>query len=94
MAASHEGLPGLRQPPVANAPAVETAPLNEFEWDKATANDNYIFVPNQAPFKRKRKNKWTDANETEIARQLVTEKVEYIDTTNPALLVDKNSELM
>lgn len=68
--------------------------MNEFEWDKATANREYIFIPNQPPHKRRHKNRWTDANETEIAHSLVTEKVESIDTTNPAILVDKNSELM
>ena len=32
----------------------------EVDWDKATANLDYIFIPGRPPHKRKRRNKWTD----------------------------------
>jgi hypothetical protein len=41
----------------------------EKDWDKATANYEYIFIPNKPPVRRRHKNKWTDADEEEIVRQ-------------------------
>ncbi len=42
--------------------------LVEHEWDKATANREFIFIPGQPPRRRKHKNVWSDANEQDIAR--------------------------
>ena len=68
--------------------------LLENDWDKATSDRDFIYIPNQPPRKRKHKNRWTDANEQDIARHLLTDKVENMDTTNPALLVGQNPELI
>jgi len=43
--------------------------LFEHDWEHATANRDFIFVPNQPARRRKHKNTWSDANEQEIARQ-------------------------
>ena len=40
----------------------------ERDWAQATANREYLFFPNRPAYKRKGKNKWTDANQAEIAR--------------------------
>lgn len=37
--------------------------LNEHEWEKATADSKYIYIPGHNPIRRKHKNFWTDANE-------------------------------
>ena len=41
----------------------------ERDWNKATANRDYVLFPNRPPYKRKGRNRWTDANEQDIARQ-------------------------
>jgi len=37
---------------------------------------------------------WTDADETQIAQHILSEKVDNLDTSNPALLINQNPELM
>jgi hypothetical protein len=41
----------------------------EKDWDRATATFDYILIPNKPPVRRKHRNKWTDADPEEIARQ-------------------------
>lgn len=41
----------------------------EKDWDRATANYDYIMIPNKPPIRRKHRNVWTDADESEIAKQ-------------------------
>jgi len=68
--------------------------MQEYDWEKATSNQDFIFVPGQQPRRRKHKNSWSDANDQDIARQILSDKVDNMDTSNPALLVNQNPELM
>lgn len=43
--------------------------MQEYDWEKATSNQDFIFVPGQQPRRRKHKNSWSDANDQDIARQ-------------------------
>lgn len=60
----------------------------ERDWNNVQVSRDYILFPNRPPYKRKGKNRWTDANEADIAKQLINDKVDNLDTSNPALLIN------
>lgn len=38
----------------------------EKDWDRATADYDYIMIPGKPPVRRRHRNKWTDADESEL----------------------------
>ena len=41
----------------------------EVDWEKATANYDYIFIPGRKPIQRRHRNIWTDMDEAEFQKQ-------------------------
>jgi hypothetical protein len=85
-------------------PTVEEGGVElEVNWDRAVANEDYIFIPGRKPVFRKHKNVFTDMDESEFqknSKYLLTDrfavhgKTEILDPTLQAQLINQNPEVL
>jgi hypothetical protein len=77
----------------------------EVNWDRASANEDYIFIPGRKPVYRKHKNVFTDMDEKEYQKAskcfcsfvnhlLVHGKTEILDPTLQAQLINQNPDVI
>lgn len=94
------GLPLAGEPPKfgERIPSVDEGGVElEVNWDRASANEDYIFIPGRKPVYRKHKNVFSDMDDTEYNKNskcflnltfTVHGKTEILDPTLQAQLIN------